>query len=100
MALQTFASHPSLGGFDDEHHAYCQVLKEIVDNAIDARPTCVRVQISKEKEAFQVSVTDNGCGMAHIQACVDPFSHNKTEKETSGRYGMGLTRKHTNSCSE
>jgi Histidine kinase-, DNA gyrase B-, and HSP90-like ATPase len=39
MALRTFRSNPSLGGFgsgEADGDAFCQVLKELVDNAVDA----------------------------------------------------------------
>ena len=130
MALRTFNNNPSLGGFgggdnlpfhDDQGDAFCQILKELVDNAVDAcrpRPGQGRVRVTLEKQAndlLRVTVTDNGCGMPDIAQCVNAFHtskavngpqdddnndddensssgiHDKTT-HTSGRYGIGLTR--------
>lgn len=138
MALRTFHANPSLGGFGNEssnsqlflsqnnHHrkgtsgteepvdgdAFAQIIKELVDNAVDActarsnesnTPSKrVRVDIQPAKEEdhmLRVTVTDNGCGMKDIQSCVDPFRTSKggkqhdstTESNTAGRYGIGLT---------
>jgi hypothetical protein len=167
MALRTFRSNPALGGFggesstliDTEEHrgvrqsspggdAFAQIIKEIVDNAVDActeddninrrkvpneekmtRIKRVRVVIERfeteaerdtdcsgkadktgsnsSDEVLRVTVSDNGCGMKDIQACVDPFHTSKAHatlgtgttsstrptQHTSGRYGIGLTRK-------
>ena len=171
MALRTFRYNPSLGGFGGESalsssdvtdnvgaDAFCQIIKELVDNAVDAcrvtgnnnkrgitnlagtkkktnrktglknvTPTIYhhtttaatsvavmhRVRINLDPsteengtELLRVTVTDNGCGMKDIQTCVDAFRttkghnadiHNDKErhqhdKNTSGRYGIGLTR--------
>lgn len=129
MALRTFHANPSLGGFGNESSnlllsknqttneqpvdgdAFAQIIKELVDNAVDActarstteeeennTPKRVRVDIKEEDEIMlRVTVTDNGCGMNDIQACVDPFRTSKgqqdatTENNTAGRYGIGLT---------
>jgi len=151
MALRTFQSNPSLGGFGSEStntlltrngkplkhdgDAFAQILKELVDNAVDACNVQssdgeavqrrVRVDIQRfdtgegprdGEDILLVTVTDNGSGMDSIQACVDPFhtskahgstasqpSSNETssengrkkslheEKQTAGRYGVGLT---------
>ena len=169
MALRTFRHNPSLGGFggefsslpfleeDDENaavgaNALTQIVKEIVDNAVDAcrgesnnhnsnykdnntRSTTsnaknnrnnnssppgqssfrIRINLDPvtEKDGTQVmrvTVTDNGCGMEDIQKCVDAFQTSKGHNaenlganqpqqrqqqvaKTSGRYGIGLTRK-------
>ena len=162
MALRTFRHNPALGGFGGESSlldesssstnagadAFCQIIKELVDNAVDAcrfpqkQPTrqrngnhhkhtsnkksfnekhksstvfsdkAYRVRINLDPaieddgtELLRVTVTDNGCGMEDIQKCVDAFQtskgHNansndkgsKQGKNTSGRYGIGLTRK-------
>ena len=144
MALRTFHSNPSLGGFGNEStrlglsttsnkhennadtngDAFCQVIKEIVDNAVDACGSDgktpkkrVRVVIEPVNNALlQVTVSDNGSGMADIAKCVDPFhtskgggggngskkksaskssssSSKQQQQQTTGRYGIGLTRK-------
>jgi signal transduction histidine kinase len=96
--------------------AFAQILKELADNAVDAcrldrspkgkraqkqmSMRRVRIQIDAEtnegKDVLLVKVSDNGCGMKDIQACVDAFQtskgHNDKDKSmTSGRYGIGLT---------
>jgi DNA topoisomerase VI subunit B len=156
MALRTFHSNPALGGFGGESStlewtslasklgttqshcgdAFAQIIKELVDNAVDAcldkskakkhAKKRVRVVIerygtaeqvgtleddSSECGTLRVTVSDNGCGMKDVQSCVDPFHTNKahassgnngpaemvatskTQQQTAGRYGIGLTRK-------
>lgn len=112
MALRTFRSNPSLGGFGSkgsDGDAFCQIIKELVDNAVDAcspsandaktgdsKKTCflqkrVRVVIedfvdqkaAKEDNLLRVTVSDNGLGMNDIQACVDPFSTSKAHQSES-----------------
>jgi len=92
---------PTLGG-----DAFCQIIKELVDNAVDACETAhkehdkvsyrVRVEISPyngSDDFLQVTVSDNGCGMEDIQKCVDAFQSSKHsgDDKTAGRYGLGLT---------
>lgn len=156
MALRTFRSNPALGGFGGEStdllliderlgsvsirgsdgDAINQIIKELVDNAVDACghsvvatehiPKRVRVEIqefraarqrsvdegleeNEDSEILRITVTDNGCGMKNIQACVNAFHTSKahasqeateaesgtnnesTEAQTAGRYGIGLT---------
>lgn len=45
-------------------------------------------------ELLRVVVSDNGCGMADIQSCVEAFKSSKAgndQQMTAGRYGIGLT---------
>ena len=126
-------------------NALTQIVKEIVDNAVDAcrgepqnnkdnnahsttrntknipntnsslHQSSFRIRVNldpvTEKDGTQVmrvTVTDNGCGMEDIQKCVDAFQTSKGHNaenhganqpqqqqvaNTSGRYGIGLTRK-------
>jgi hypothetical protein len=57
MALRTFRSNPSLGGFgsgEADGDAFCQVLKELVDNAVDA---CSSPLPSEEDAASRSTAT-------------------------------------------
>ena len=112
MALRAFHCNPCLGGFGgessgawsdrDQSDAFAQIVKELVDNAVDACSAAkhnggdkkrVRVTLAEDvssSNACLLTVSDNGCGMSNIQACVDAFSSTKT-KQTAGRYGIGLT---------
>lgn len=119
MALRTFRQNPSLGGFggesnkqqddDSDGDAFAQILKELVDNAVDAcrsgelsetggeslslsndqQKTKKRVRVTIEpealddKERLRVTVVDNGRGMANIQACVDPFYSSKRQSNNN-----------------
>jgi DNA topoisomerase VI subunit B len=139
MALRTFHSNPSLGGFGSEStslllagssrdagplrrvdgDAFGQIIKELVDNAVDAcgttrcrgarednAPKRVRVEIqrftkpSNEKggvvdndfrndDVLRVTVTDNGSGMVDIQTCVDPFHTSKAHATSKNRDAEG-----------
>jgi Histidine kinase-, DNA gyrase B-, and HSP90-like ATPase len=86
--------------------ALCQIIKELVDNAVDACETArkadgrasyrVRVEISPyngSDDFLQVTVSDNGCGMEDIHKCVNAFQSSKGSgnEMTTGRYGLGLT---------
>lgn len=144
--LRTFCSNPALGGFGSESSssalpyaatpdAFCQIIKELVDNAVDActvataSPTGamadsrtekstsktgkkksatpavvaakrVRVVIERfedgrllasrandgskgDSEILRVTVSDNGCGMSDIQACVGAFHSSKAHNTTT-----------------
>jgi DNA topoisomerase VI subunit B len=111
--LQAFQLNPSLGGFGNETglsiqegdcDAFAQIVKELVDNAVDAcrqdsenRIHRVRVEFHQiSANILRVTVTDNGCGMACIQDCVEAFRsskqpNNSSNEKTAGRYGIGLT---------
>ena len=161
MALRTFRSNPNLGGFGSEStapqrqhilgtsgnvsedcDAFAQIIKELVDNAVDAcgmserrdegkktkKKTTSDLALPKENkrvrvvieqfvaatdnpgatgdekdnendknstEILRVIVSDNGCGMKDIQACVEAFRSSKgseqDQQKTAGRYGIGLT---------
>jgi DNA topoisomerase VI subunit B len=123
MALRAFHANPSIGGFGGEStsaillldpnrkqdvghlpqngDALCQIVKELVDNAVDACETFrkdenqrVKVEIlpnANNQDILQVTISDNGCGMADIQKCVDAFQSSKGDTKTAGRYGIGLT---------
>lgn len=110
MALRAFHSNPCLGGFGgessgsfvqekDQSDAFAQIIKELVDNAVDAcsgakddaAKTRVRISLEDQPESMlRITVSDNGCGMPDIQECVSAFSSTKTH-QTAGRYGIGLT---------
>jgi Histidine kinase-, DNA gyrase B-, and HSP90-like ATPase len=175
--LRTFCSNPALGGFGGESSAphdasaatpdaFCQIIKELVDNAVDACTVAAADAITTDKqtskkgkprdrantapapakrvrvvierfednlsrassddngtnnnEILRVTISDNGCGMSDIQACVGAFHSSKAhntataattnggaknaskttetsdltttaEAQTAGRYGIGLT---------
>jgi signal transduction histidine kinase len=137
MALRAFHANPCIGGFGGEStpalrlvdhprgdksepcqpstedflngDVFCQIVKELVDNAVDActredddenkstsKNKRVKVEIkpddsAKDSSALQVIVSDNGCGMENIQNGVDAFQSSKTNSRTAGRYGIGLT---------
>lgn len=101
---------------EESGDALCQIAKELVDNAVDACETArrrvdntkvyrVKVEIlpyhngdshdipgNSECGTMQIIVSDNGCGMKDIQACVNAFQTTKTkDTDTAGRYGIGLT---------
>eukprot|EP00934_Nitzschia_sp_Nitz4_P008541 Nitzschia sp. Nitz4//scaffold58_size112336//44360//46517//NITZ4_004030-RA/size112336-exonerate_est2genome-gene-0.33-mRNA-1//1//CDS//3329554980//8531//frame0 len=138
MALRAFHSNPNIGGFgsentntlllggkrvskgsnsgfpendrDHESGAMSQIVKELVDNAVDAceadrkqsssKKQCknyrVKVEIlpyNDDDKTLQILVSDNGIGMSNIQDCVNAFNSTKGKgvQNTTGRYGIGLT---------
>ena len=135
MALKAFHANPSIGGFggestvvlrlhdpekandrdsrrkQQEHlpehgDAFCQIVKELVDNAVDACKSLgtnqkVKIEIypyddpqyGTDENILQLKISDTGVGMDDIQKCVDAFRTSKDEgaSHTAGRYGIGLT---------
>ena len=87
--LRTLASNPGLGNFSD---TICQTLKELVDNSVDSQADRIRIILKQENNRVDLNISDNGRGIDDIQKAVDPFNSNKVD-DTSGRYGIGLTRK-------
>ena len=126
MALRAFQVNPSLGGFGNEAintsfstrptisgDAFPQIVKELVDNAVDACSSGVelaggsperrvyrRVRVKIEAEEFictscsddekamdclRITVSDNGVGMEDIDACVMVFSSNKNLGATKSK---------------
>ena len=103
----------------DSGDAFCQIVKELVDNAVDAvagsleednqKPNKEELQIKRRirveikpyninndndddnDKLLVVSVTDNGTGIENIKDCVNAFFSKKDTSNTSGRYGIGLT---------
>ena len=57
------------------------VAKELVENAIDAGATDIRIEIRQGGRRL-IRVSDNGCGIAHDEAPV-AFEHHATSKITS-----------------
>eukprot|EP00980_Cylindrotheca_fusiformis_P008737 scaffold1868_cov193-Cylindrotheca_fusiformis.AAC.22 len=121
MALKAFHDNPCIGGFGGEStlstclpasskidedlpqsgDALCQIVKELVDNAMDAckpKGTNQRVKVEilpyeHDDRILKIQVSDTGVGMTSIQECVDVFQSSKglSESKTAGRYGVGLT---------
>lgn len=121
MALRAFHDNPCIGGFggestvairslepgdDDEERsksgdALCQIIKELVDNAVDGCKSKgggqrVKVEIfpyQDDEQILKIQVSDTGVGMEDIQKCVEAFESSKgrSKNKTAGRYGVGLT---------
>jgi DNA topoisomerase VI subunit B len=86
-------------------NAFAQILKELCDNAVDAcaqtateqKNKRVRVAIERfedtrksnadddSDEILRVTVSDNGCGMENIQACVGVFHTSKAHNAVVAR---------------
>ena len=65
------------------------VVKELVENAIDAKATAVTVEI-KEGGISLIRITDNGCGIAHSQVPT-AFLRHSTSKIRSVDDLIGVT---------
>lgn len=119
MALKAFHDNPCIGGFGGEStvaflnsendknqknsltessgDALCQIVKELIDNAVDACVNGGRVKVEvyayeHDDSILQVKISDTGEGMEDIQACVSAFQSSKASGgQTAGRYGIGLT---------
>jgi len=61
------------------------VVKELVENAIDAGATRIRIDIGSDKESVTtITVTDNGCGM-EAEDAARAFDRHATSKILNGR---------------
>ena len=61
----------------------CSVVKELVENAIDAGSTAITVEIKEGGISF-IRITDNGCGIERDQVAVAFYRHS-TSKIPLGR---------------
>ena len=96
--FRTLAENPSLGNFSD---TICQTMKELIENAVDAKPDKVRILLKRSKppsELLEIHVVDNGHGIDSISNAVNAFHSTKQDSKetsdttfTSGRFGIGLT---------
>ena len=62
------------------------VLKELIENSIDAGSTEIVAEIKRGGVAL-IRVTDNGCGIENVDAAMQPMY---TTGEPSERCGMGF----------
>ena len=56
----------------------CSVVKELVDNAIDAGSTAITVEIKEGGISF-IRITDNGCGIEREQVAVAFYRHSTSK---------------------
>lgn len=56
----------------------CSVVKELVENAIDAGSTAITVEIKKGGISF-IRITDNGCGIERDQVAVAFYRHSTSK---------------------
>lgn len=56
----------------------CSVVKELVENAIDAKATAITVEIKEGGKSF-IRITDNGCGIKKEQVPVAFFRHSTSK---------------------
>lgn len=82
---------------DTGYRSTCAAISELVDNAIQADATIVRIFVDQELEAVQrdisVAVLDNGCGMdrATLSAAMQFAGSSRfNDRSGLGRFGMGL----------
>ena len=63
------------------------VVKELVENAIDARATAVTVEIKEGGTTF-VRITDNGCGIEREQVPLAFLRHSTSKIQRSDRNAL------------
>ena len=90
--------------------AFVQILKELVDNAVDAcvypndkdnDTKRVRVKVTSESvpvfskmmNCLRLEVSDNGCGMEDIDKCVSAFSSNKQQTNDTSNDNVDISTK-------
>ena len=56
----------------------CSVVKELVENAIDAGSTAITVEIKEGGISF-IRITDNGCGIEREQVAVAFYRHSTSK---------------------
>ena len=96
-------------GFGSLSDAHFQTIKELIENSLDALKSspnnhlgCIKITLNEhriESEWLQITVTDNGCGIADPSAALSCFMTTKTDgadcDETEapkfiGKFGLGL----------
>ena len=60
----------------------CSVVKELVENAIDAGSTAITVEIKEGGISF-IRITDNGCGIERDQVAVAFYRHSTSKIRSS-----------------
>jgi len=73
------------------HATLCDILYELVQNAVEAKATLITVDYLEDEETITCCVGDNGCGMTpeEMKQATDPFYTNG-EKHAHRRVGLGL----------
>ncbi|MBI9020902.1 MAG: ATP-binding protein [Verrucomicrobia bacterium] len=73
------------------HATLCDLMADIVQNAVEANATEIELTIREEKERIEFEVRDNGKGMnSETQAkAMDPF-YSDGQKHAHRRVGLGL----------
>ncbi len=73
------------------HASICDILSDLVQNAVEAGASRVELTVATDPERITVRVTDNGKGMdaAKLARAVDPF-FSETGKHDQRRVGLGL----------
>ena len=73
------------------HATLCDLITDIIQNAVEADATVIELVIRETEEMFEFEVKDNGKGMSsEIQAkAVDPF-YSDGHKHAHRRVGLGL----------
>lgn len=61
----------------------CSVVKELVENAIDAGSTAITVEIKEGGISF-IRITDNGCGIERDQVAVAFYRHSTSKIRSAG----------------
>ncbi len=73
------------------HYALCDFVLDIVQNAIEAKASLVRLDFDESERWYSVTVTDNGVGMTESQRerALDPF-YTDGVKHAKRKVGLGL----------
>lgn len=73
------------------HASVCDLLADLVQNAIEAGASQVTVEVDTDRDAVRVTVTDNGKGMDQttMARAMDPF-YSEAGKHDRRRVGLGL----------
>jgi hypothetical protein len=73
------------------HYTLCDMIADIVQNAVEAGSSCVTIECIQVPDSLNVVVADNGKGMSHemLLKAEDPF-YTDGKKHPNRKVGLGI----------
>ena len=74
------------------HPTICDFIVDLLENAIEAGASFIRVDLNELADRFEVEIEDNGRGMSEeaVKTATDPFFSTAGEKHPERKVGLGL----------
>lgn len=90
-----------VNGLRDTGYNFNTAVADIIDNSISAGATCVNIDVSMAPDmSVKVYIADDGCGMdlEGLKNAMKYGSKERTEKNSLGKFGLGLKTASTAFC--